>query len=180
MRKVTRKDAITIFNFFAQVKQLSDLPQEEENKVTLSPDMLFCTALMLGDLEKKVTEIQKIAQERISPEFTEYQGKRLELINEHAKKNEEGQLVDDNGNILPPGVAVLSEEGKTLIDALDEESKELVEENIKVSEGFNEFLDKEIEIPEETFSRQDLKDCKGLDLPVDLAKILISTGILTK
>lgn len=180
MRKVTRKDAITLFNFFAQVKQLSDLPKDDENSVLLSPDMLFCTAVHLGDLEEKVKEIQKIAQERISPEFTAYQEKRIAIINEHSKKDAEGQLVDDNGQVLPPGIAVLSEEGKALIDAIDEESKDLVEENIKVSEEFEEFLLKEIEISEETFSRTDLRDCKGLDIPVDLAKVLISTGVLTK
>ena len=180
MRKITRRDAITVFNFFTQVKQLSDLPKDDENKITLNPDMIFCTAILLDDLKVKIEEIQKIARERVSPEFTEYQDKRLAIIDGHAKKNDDGLLVDDSGNLLPPGVAILSEEGKALVAALDEENKELVEENIKVSQEFEEFLDKEVEILEESFSRKDLKECKGLDIPVDLARVLISTGVLTK
>jgi hypothetical protein len=176
-KKIKMQEAFILYNCFNDllIKTLST----DDDKAALSNDALARITSLFNALSTiYVDGYKKLTSEYVLKEYSIYQRNRKDLFLSFVSKDENGKLLDENGQVVAPGdeLTLLNSVAKETLEKYDKDHEDIINRQ-KASE--QAFYSLEVEIPEITLTEQHLRSIVNFQVNFLAMVVLLNTEILT-
>jgi len=127
-------------------------------------------------LKKQLNDALKDVDNMITPseEFMKYESKRLNLLGQYGKRDENGKLIIQNDNVVIDEDKI--DEFYEKINELKEEFKDAIKEREKQLREYEDFINTEtIKIE---FKPTKIDEIEGLDIPINVLEKLVEIDFI--